>query len=297
MNIALTFLAVLAFAVNCVAVRTFQLKCAATKSHTDLFQAAFCLVGALAYAIGGGFKFDLNAAQLASAALFGIFFAGAILFSAACYLCGPMSVTSVIGNSSVILPVLFSAVMWHEPVLRQIPGIVLLLATFVLSASGSGEKDKKRVNIKWLVFVLIYFVSNGVTAIIQKLYKISAPDSDGNGFMAVAYATAAIVTLVAFAVKYRAEAKAIPGKKPEKIKLLPLALVMTVIAGLGSFAGNGVLMSLSTKIPAAVLYPILNGGLCVTVSLTSILVFREKLTLKKALTIAVGLAAVVALNL
>ena len=56
-------------------------------------------------------------------------------------------------------------------------------------------------------------------------------------------------------------------------------------------------MSLSTKVPAALLYPFLNGGLCVAVSLFSIIIFREKLNLKKAITIFVGVSAVIVLNL
>ncbi len=292
MNILLLVCGVLAFAANSLTIRAFQLKCAKTRNDTNLFQALFCIAGALAYMISGRFLFDLTAVQLISAMMFGVFFAGAVLFSASCYLCGPMSLTSVIVNSSVIVPVLYSCVSLGESVTSaQIIGCGLLIITFILSALNSENGNQKRANIKWLIFVLIAFLSNGITAVIQKVYKISAPESDGNIFMGVAYFTAALVLLAAFFAGKNKE-------KAEKSKFnVSLAATLILIAGLGSFTGNGILMRLSTQIPAAMLYPFVNGGLCVTVSAFSVLLFREKLSLKKAITIITGLAAVIVLNL
>ncbi len=284
---------VLAFAANCLCVRIFQLRCARGRKDTDLFQAAFCTVGAVAYLASAGFEMELELAQGASAVLYGIFFASATLFSAACFQCGPMSVTSVIGNSSVVIPVLYSCVVLKEDITAfQIAGLLLLLVTFSFGAAASRDDGGKRVNVKWLVFLLIYFFSNGASAVVQKVYKLSANASDGNTYMSVAYMTAAAILALSCLRKTAKEPKA-----PRDGKTVLLSVFLMLAAGLGSFIGNGVLMKLSTEIPAGVLYPFINGGLCVTVAVCSILLFREKMTLKKALTIFVGLAAVIILNL
>ncbi len=294
MNTLLIIFSVCAFAANSIAIRTFQLKCEKRGSDTYLFQSLFCLVAAGAYSVSGGLVFDLSVSQAFSAALFGLFFAMAVLFSAECYVCGPMSLTSVIVNSSVVIPVLYSCVVLKEGItFTQISGCILLLLTFFLSAFQKGKTADKGVNFKWLAFVFIAFASNGITAVIQKLYKMSAPQSDGNIFMSFAYLTAAVVLLIAFAVK-KNEAKTVNAVSKNA---LPIAVVLVLSAGLGSFIGNGVLMSLSTKVPAALLYPFVNGGLCVTVSAFSIIIFREKPNIKKIITILVGLSAIIVLNL
>ena len=76
--------------------------------------------------------------------------------------------------------------------------------------------------------------------------------------------------------------------------ILPLLLLMS---SMGGFLGNSILMSLNTVMPASLLYPLVNGGIAVIVAIASCVIFREKLTLQRLMTILVGLSAIVALNL
>lgn len=293
MNTFLILVAVLTFAANGVSTRAFQVSCARSNRDTTLFQALYCLVGAVAYFTRAGFQFTLSPLHLVFALLFGLFFASASLTGAVCCLCGPMSLTSVITNSSVMLPILYSCISLREPITPpQLIGCILLLLTFSLSAFLSESSgNQRKVNLLWLILVLLAFVSNGVTAILQKQYKLGLPVGDGYDFMGVAYLTAAAVLLIASRLFKRTDADAQPLRKPW------LWAVLMLFAGLGSFAGNGILLQLSTNVPASLLYPFVNGGLCVVVSICSILFFREKLTLRKALVIAVGLTSVIVLNL
>lgn len=293
MSTVLIIISILTFSATSIATRGFQLKCARSERDTYLFQALFCLVGAAAYLIRSDMRLHMTAAQYALAVLFGIFFAFASLFSAFCYENGPMSLTSVIVNSSVIVPVVYSCVMLHESITPfQAVGFILLIATFVLSVlQRKTEGGNKSAGLLWFVFVLIAFFSNGITAVLQKQYKLSAPAADGNSFMALAYVIAAAVLALAFVLKRKnTPAKAAFG-------FSPLCAVLILCAGLGSFAGNAVLLKLSTQVPAALLYPFVNGGLCVAVSVFSLAFFREKLTASKACAIAVGVASIIFLNI
>ncbi len=301
MDTVLMVLSVLAFTVNNGAIRGFQVKCSDSSSATVLFQAAFCAVGSLAYLVSAGFKFDLNGPQALAALTFGAVFGCAVLFCASAFLYGPMSISGVIGNCSVVIPVLYSCILLKEAATAtQLVGFGLMIVTFVLSAlqSRGDGKEKKKANFKWLLFSLGYFATNGTLSVIQKNYKLSDPESDGNAFMCLGLITAAAVLLLYFCFSYmRAKKHIAPGESVLKLKALPLAGLLAVVAGLGSFGGNWVVITLSAAVPAAVLYPFVNGGICVGVSLASMLVFREKLTWQKAVTILVGLAAVIVLNL
>ena len=73
------------------------------------------------------------------------------------------------------------------------------------------------------------------------------------------------------------------------------AIIITVVSGGGSFVGNMVLGKLSVRMDAAVLYPCVNGGLAVLTSIVSAVFFKEKMSLIKIISVAVGAAAIVLL--
>ena len=76
-----------------------------------------------------------------------------------------------------------------------------------------------------------------------------------------------------------------------------LLIPLLIMSSMGGFIGNSILMSLNTAMPASLLYPLVNGGIAVIVAIASCVIFQEKLTLQRLLTILTGLAAIVALNL
>ena len=77
-------------------------------------------------------------------------------------------------------------------------------------------------------------------------------------------------------------------------RLLPFLLLAS---SMGSFIGNGILMSLNTRMPATILYPMVNGGIGVIVAAVSCTVFKEKLTTLKFVAILTGVASIIFLNL
>ena len=113
-----------------------------------------------------------------------------------------------------------------------------------------------------------------------------------NAFLAIAYAISAMFYL-AISLYHHKHLNIVPSKG----FLVPLLPVLLIASGMGSFIGNGILMSLNTRMPASILYPMVNGGIGVLLSVVSCTVFKEKLTLLKFLAITVGIASIVFLNL
>ena len=173
--------------------------------------------------------------------------------------------------------------------------------TFVLSAlSASG--GQKKINTAWIVMVALAFAANGTTAVLQKADAASG-SSDGF-FLGFAYFVGALCFLVSWAVetgreksgKNAADAAAFVLPKGDALaKYLMAAIIITVVSGGGSFVGNMVLGKLSVRMDAAVLYPCVNGGLAVLTSVVSAVFFKEKMSLIKIISVAVGAAAIVLL--
>ncbi len=295
MEIFLAILAAFTFSFHSITGRAFQLGVQRNERDIKIFQAAVCTIGAVAYLISSiintRFSFEISPIDVLSAVAFGVFFCLASLMSVLSFNYGPMSITSVITNASVVIPLLYSLIMLKEGITGwQIAGFILLMCTFVFSALG-GKKNENSKYFTWFILVIISFFSNGITAVLQKVYKLSTSGGDGNLYMAIAYGTAAIVFTIVFLVDRKVPQKGEKFRSPAKFALYSL------IGGLGSFVGNAILMYLADKLTASVLYPIVNGGLCVIVTLASCIIFKEKLTKMKIVTIILGAASIIALNL
>ncbi len=294
MNGILIIVAVFAFAANSVMTRTFQVKMQKARHVINLYQSLLTFFGGTAYivlALADGIKFSSH--MVLPALLFGACFAFTSLASVKCMSIGYMSLTSVIVNLSLILPVMFSWIVMQEDVnANSVIGLVLIIITLVLSSLSAGKGEGGNLKI-WLPLVLIAFTCNGSTAILQKQYKASYGEDDLILFMGISY----IVASVIFACVYMIRDHRADIKFSEQLKFPKLLPLLGLVSGLGSFVGNLILGDLCDKVNGGVLYPCINGGLCVLVSIISFVVFKEKLSKKKIAAICVGVTAIILLNL
>ncbi len=211
--------------------------------------------------------------------------------SSRCLECGPMSLTSVITNMSLSIPIIYSLAVFGEvPTPLRVAGLVLMIATFVISALGKTGNGNGRVSTVWTVCVIIAFFANGITAVLQK--QNAMHKGDNTSFLALAY----FVAFVCFFGIFLVENKGQRFKWSENFKCGAAVVPITFLAGIGSFVGNGLLGSLSTRVDATILYPCINGGLALMSSAVSFLFFKEKFSAVKALSMAVGISAIILLT-
>ncbi len=285
--------AVLAFSLNSIMTRTFQVGLQIKQYSIRLYQTFFCVVAATAYFILGiinGARFSPE--MLLPAVLFGSFFAAAVLFIAACTDMGYMSLTAVIVNMSLLIPVFYSVFFLQESFTPlMIVGLLLVLLTLIISSLGKGSGDGGNIK-KWLLLVIIAFVANGGSAVTQKIYVIQAGSDHLMLFMGIAYAVSALI-FIAFYWKQRSDDPVPLKEQMKRPYLLPL---LALVSGLGSFGGNGLLGFLSDKVNGGILYPSINGGLAVFLALASFVIFKEKPTVRKIVAIFTGVSAIIVLN-
>lgn len=291
MSIILAMISALSHSMGSVSLRMYQTKLQRTTADLRLFQCLYIFVASAAYFILTGFRLRLDGIGFWLALAYGLDLAGCFIMSAACYTCGPMSLTSIITNACVVLPIVVGCV-WYDEKMRppQILGCILLAVTFLLTGLGSKEGSGK-ISLRWYPMVFIAFFLNGMGAVLLNIYGRVAPAGARNSFLTVGYFTAAVILFVIFLTHKKADRPA------AKSLLHPLFFLLIAMSSMGSFIGNGILMSLNTVMPATVLYPLVNGGIGVFVAAASCLFFREKLTLQRFLTIVTGLSAIVVLNL
>lgn len=208
---------------------------------------------------------------------------------------GPLSYTSFIFSSSMIIPTLGSAVFWQEAISPlQWLGIGLFLAAFYLvSVPGADRSVKPKKS--WLPLCLAACVCNGLLSLTVKWQQMVLGGAESFSMTAVSFGSACVLAFAAFlaAAPLMKEKPFSPQLRGSfKKSLLPVAGIAVSNGG-----GNGIVFYLSARVPGAWLYPCVLGGNMMLVTLFSVFCLREKINRWGWLGLAAGLAAMVIMNI
>ncbi len=205
---------------------------------------------------------------------------------------GKMALTVIINNFSMIIPIAASVFILGET-LNAVQAVGILLALIALILTASKEQDdtastQKRNNILWLISVLLVFLSNGLISVNQKLYSAYASDLKVFEFVAAAYITAALLSLISLVIIKTNE------------KHIRLNLSRSIIAsGLIVGAILGIFQCLNTYaasvIDGTILYSSYNCGVSVLSTAVGRIVFREKMSAKQLTGVIIGIIAIILL--
>lgn len=210
--------------------------------------------------------------------------------------CGPMSFTILLITSSMILPAFSGYIIWGEPLsIWKVIGTFLMIVAAYFSTDK--QQNQKKKSIKWLIFCFFAFLFVGSIGIMQKIQKKSAFSDETDAFLAIAFVTAAILCAVSYALKHRSEKKHLNEADvliPIKVKKL---LFLTVICGLFIAFLNVVNLYLAGVLPSAFLFPIQNGGTTMMSVVVAMTVFRERISGRHAIGMAIAIVALVMLAL
>ena len=292
MNFLLAILSASAHSVNSISLRLYQTKLQKSVADLRLFQGLSMLLAAICYCGLNRFSLKLETAGLLLALCYGLDLVLTGITVSTCYLCGPMSLTSVISNACVVLPIAVGCIFYQEVMtFNQILGIILLAITLALPCFEGGSSGGK-ISWQWFPLILLAFFFNGMGAVLLNIYGRVADAAGRNAFLSIGYFVGAFFYLCISMYHHKRL-----DLKIGKGFFCPLLIVVLACACLGSFIGNGILMSLNTKMPATILYPMVNGGIGVLVAIVSCTFFKEKLTTLKFIAILTGIASIIFLNL
>ena len=292
MKLLLPCLAAVTASVSSIGIRLFEEKVQKTQRDLQAFQALYVLLCCVVFLAISGFRFPVTAAGWLRTVAFAACLAVSTIGTATSYLCGPMSLSSVINSCSVVLPILFGCLVYGETLSGlHILGIVFLLATFLLTGTGSGE-GKKEITLKWVLMVLLAFLGNGFGAVVLAVYAKLPETGSNNGFMAFSFFLSALLLFGYVCFTGRSG-----GKTRQPVRMTIPFFGCAGLAALGCFGTNVLIIYLSGVMPASLLHPIYNGSGAILVTLVSCLFFRERMDRKKALILLLGVCSVVFLNL
>ena len=251
MNFLLAILSASAHSVSSVSLRLYQTKLQKSVADLRLYQGFSAFVAAVLYWVLNGFSLKLETAGLLLALCYGLDLVLTGITVSICYQCGPMSLTSVISNACVVLPIAVGCIFYNESLnLNQIIGCVLLFITFVLPCLERGDRSGK-ISWKWFPLIFLAFFFNGMGAVLLNIYGRVASAAGRNAYLTIGYFTCAVFYLIVSLFHHKKM-----NLKPGKGFFSPLLAIILAGSATGSFLGNGILMALNTRMPATILYQI-----------------------------------------
>ena len=250
-----------------------------------LSSAVWCVLLLLA----SGFALDLNPEVILWGALYGITQALFILFKTAAMNSGPVSVTSLVGNCSLVISVALCLAIWDEPVhLADVIGLIFLMLGILLTTyKGARGKFTKQ----WVVFSALFLLLGAAIGIVFKAFAKSAVKDSVPSMMLVA----SLVMLLSYALISVISGK---GKKETMGKKERKAFILAALGvGVTSCIYNRLNISLSAALPSVVFFPSFNGGVVVVSTVLSVILLGERLTKRQIVGILIGVAAITVIGI
>lgn len=193
-----------------------------------------------------------------------------------------MAITSVSGNTSVVVPVTVALVFYSEIIsVAKISGIILVLLSFILIFKK--EKSEK-TNWHFIYLPILLFVFNGINAtLIAYSEKIGAAEMKMN-FMMLIFFAAFLVGLVIVGT----------GKNKEKITVK--TILASLVLGSLNFASTIMILKSLETLPDSIFFPVYNSGYIVLSAIFGFWAFKEKLQLINWIGIGIALIGIIILT-
>lgn len=250
----------------------------------------FNLLGALMWCVclflANGGRLHLDASVLLWGCIYGVTQALFILFKTAAMNSGPVSVTTLIGNCSLVVSVVVCFILWNEPIsLADMIGLALLMLGLTLATY---KKSSGTFTKKWALLSLLFLVSGAGVGIIFKAFSKNGGAEYTSGMMIVA----AIVMLISYtAICLFTGGFASKSNKYTK-KEKRLFIILALVSGLLSCLYNRLNIYLSGALDGVIFFPSFNGGVVVLSTVVSMIIFKEKLSAKQLIGLLLGISGI-----
>jgi drug/metabolite transporter (DMT)-like permease len=201
---------------------------------------------------------------------------------------GPAVLTSLFVGLALIVTTVWGFFFWDAtPNLLVIIGLILVVIAIYLCL-GVDKKEERTFSWKWLFFALFALAGNAGCSIVQRTQQVQFEGAHGNMLMFFATGISALSCLVIY----------LRSNKKDTVSIIKKAGWIPVAAGLCNLVLNlfVMLMATSTLSPSLIYPSIAVGGLMI-VTLFSLFCFKDKLTKKQWVGIAIGAIAVGLLSL
>ena len=197
---------------------------------------------------------------------------------------GPVSIIVLLANFATVPAALGGVLLFGEGLrITQLIGLILTAASMLLTMKrGDSKKDNKGY-----FYGMLAMLASSVALLIQRYHQKTEFALERNGFLCVAYLSAAIMTaaLLLFTGRRR--------KKNENKKFAWLGMG----AGAALAVYQFLMIFLAGKTAAMLMYPAVSGFTTILNVIMCVAVFKEKISKRQAIGLALGTVAIVIMSI
>ena len=289
MNLSILAVSVIFAALNNIFLHLYNEK--KTTCNIFAFNALVCLIWVvILFIIGGGIG-SMSVTTLLYGILYGITIALFLLFKMSALGNGPVSITSLIGCCSLIIPTLCGLIVWEESFnILQIFGLIFLFVALYLCVD---PKSNVKISKKWIFLCIAFFLCAGANGTIMKAYNKTDVNSEINSMMIITSFTAFIV----FALIYLSTGlyRVKRGQSfivAENMTAIKRSAIFIILCGIVSCGYQRLNMFLTGVLSALIFFPVFNGMVIILSCLSGRILFKEKLSKKQLTGIIVGMFSI-----
>lgn len=179
----------------------------------------------------------------------------------------------------ILVSIFVSVVIFREiPGVGQAIGFIIALAAIILI---NFEKETTSANFK-VGLILLLILGGGADAMSKVYEELGTVDAE-NQFLLYTFVAALLLCVVLALVK--------------KQKITVADFVWGLIIGIPNYYSARFLLKALSSVPAVVAYPTYSVATIVVISITGMIFFKEKISLKQKIAIGIILVALVLLNI
>ncbi len=229
---------------------------------------------------------SFNTALLPYSLGFAVAYCFATVFAILAIAQGPLSLTSLLISYSLMIPTFYGLLFLKDPIgTFFVIGLTLLVISLFLINKKS--KDDAKISLKWLLYVVLAFVGNGMCSVIQKMQQSKFDGEYKNEFMIIALAAVFVAMAIGCILREKNDLK----------KCAKSGWSYALICGSMNGVVNLFVMLLQAKMNVSLMFPLISSGSIIVTYLVSRFFYKEKLTKIQFVGFVTGIAAIVFLNL
>lgn len=250
-----------------------------------IYTALVNLAAMMFFVVISGFKLDFNLSILPYSIGFAVANVSALAGMTIALGAGQLALTSLIISYSLIIPTLYGLIFLKDGAtsFTYIGIVLLVISLYFLNA----KKENEKISLKWLIFVSISFVGNGMCSVVQKIEQSTFDGAYKSEFMILALL---IVCVSMFTVGMLGKCKDRWGAVCDALKYAPAK-------GLANGGVNFLVMVLTATIPNSILFPSISSFGIIFTYLLSKAVYKEEYSNKQKLGFVLGVISAIVLNI
>ncbi|MBE6886682.1 MAG: hypothetical protein IJY82_07490 [Oscillospiraceae bacterium] len=238
--------------------------------------------------IASGFAFYWTPINLMATAGFGILM---VLYNnfkiQSMSLCPLIMTTLAVAAGGVLIPAIFGFIALGEPVtLLKVIALLLVMLSFLPLLRA--QKVSLKFPLKAWMFLGLIILVNGILGILLTVAKLHSQPQYGMDSMGMIYCFHLLATLPTLPAAVRTVTR------PETEGVFRARTVfLAALSGIIQAIGNLLLMQAQYELPTSVVMPVSQSGILLFVSVSSMILYREKLRLPMAISMGIIILAIV----